>query len=143
MFTLKKILIPVDGSAGSDKAVRFALSLTEEIEKEIIILNVQPNYSTPNVKRFISQEQINALQKELSDQVFAHTLEITNSLNIPVRTQLRIGDPGKEIIAEAEKSAVDFIVMGYRGLGFAKRTILGSVATHVLHETKVPVMIVP
>jgi nucleotide-binding universal stress UspA family protein len=143
VFTLKKILIPVDGSAGSDKAVRFALSLTEEIEKEIIILNVQPNYSTPNVKRFISQEQINALQKELSDQVFAHTLEITNSLNIPVRTQLRIGDPGKEIIAEAEKSAVDFIVMGYRGLGFAKRTILGSVATHVLHETKVPVMIVP
>ena len=104
MFTLKKILIPVDGSAGSDKAVRFALSLTEEIEKEIIILNVQPNYSTPNVKRFISQEQINALQKELSDQVFAHTLRLPTVLTFRCAPSLESGIRAKKLLPKRKKA---------------------------------------
>ncbi|MCG9969366.1 universal stress protein [Pelotomaculum terephthalicicum JT] len=138
-----KILVPVDGSAGSDKAVRFAIFLAEGKNKEIILINVQPSYNTPNIKRFFSQEQIRSFQEELSKEVLDHTLEITNSFSIPVRTVIRIGDPGKEICAEAEESSIDFIVMGYRGLGAVKRAIMGSVATHVLHETTCPVMIVP
>jgi len=140
---MTKILVPVDGSAGSDKAVRFAIFLAEGKNKEIILINVQPSYNTPHIKRFFSKEQIRSLQKELSKEVLDHTLEITNSFSIPVRTIVRIGDPGKEICAEAKESSIDFIVMGYRGLGAVKRAILGSVATHVLHETTCPVMIVP
>jgi len=138
-----KILVPVDGSAGSDKAVRFAIFLAEGKNKEIILINVQPSYNTPNIKRFFSQEQIRSFQEELSKEVLDHTLEITNSFSIPVRTVIRIGDPGKEICAEAKENSIDFIVMGYRGLGAVKRAIMGSVATHVLHETTCPVMIVP
>lgn len=140
---MTKILVPVDGSAGSDKAVRFAISLAEGKNTEIILINIQPSYKTPNTKRFFSQEQIHSFQEELSKEVLDHTLEITNSFSIPVRTLVRIGDPGKEICSEAKESAVDFIVMGYRGLGTVKRAILGSVATNVLHETPCPVMIVP
>ncbi|AEG59686.1 universal stress protein [Desulforamulus ruminis] len=139
---MTKILIPVDGSAGSDKAVRFAISLAEGKDAELIVLNVQFNF-TPNIKRFFSQEEIRSYQEELSKEVLDHTLEITNEYAIPVRTVVRIGDPGKEILEEAKESSVDFIVMGYRGLGPVKRTILGSVATHVLHATLSPVMIVP
>jgi len=140
---MTKILVPVDGSEGSDKAVRFAISFLGGNDKEIILINVQLNYNTPNIKRFISQEDIRAYQEELSKEVFDHTLEITNSCSIPVRTIVRIGDPGKEICAEAEESSIDLIVMGYRGLGAVKRAILGSVATQVLHETPCPVVIVP
>lgn len=140
---MTKILVPVDGSAGSDKAVRFAISLAEGKNAEIILINVQPSYNTPNIKRFFSQEQILNFQEELSKEVLEHTLEITNSFSIPVRTIVRSGDPGKEICLEAKESSIDFIVMGYRGLGAVKRAILGSVATHVLHETPCPVMIVP
>lgn len=138
-----KMLVPVDGSASSDKAVRYAISLAEGKDEEIILLNVQPSYNTPNVQRFISQEQILAVQEESSKEILDHTLEITNKFTVPVRTIVRIGDPGKEICAEADESAVDCIVMGYRGLGAVKRAILGSVATHVLHETTCPVTIVP
>ena len=138
-----KILIPVDGSAGSDKAVRFAVSLAEGKDTEFIVLNVQLSFNTPNIMRFFSQEEIRSYQEELSKEVLDHTLEITNEYAIPVRTVVRIGDPGKEILEEAKESSVDFIVMGYRGLGPVKRTILGSVATHVLHASLCPVMIVP
>ncbi|ADY57463.1 UspA domain-containing protein [Syntrophobotulus glycolicus DSM 8271] len=140
---MTKILIPVDGSAGSDKAVRFGISLAHGKEAEVIVLNVQPGFNTPNVKRFFSPEEIHSYQEKLSKEVLDHTLEITNEQATPVRTVVRIGDPGKEILEEAKKSSVDFIVMGYRGLGPVKRAILGSVATHVLHETHCPVMIVP
>lgn len=140
---MTKILVPVDGSAGSDKAVRVALTLAEGKDKEIILLNVQPSYNTPNVKRFFTQEQISSYQEESSKEVLDRTLELTNEFHIPVRTIVRSGDPGKEICEEAKESSVDFIVMGYRGLGTVKRAILGSVATHVLHETHCPVMIVP
>jgi nucleotide-binding universal stress UspA family protein len=141
---MRKILVPVDGSAGSDKAVRCAISLAaERKDAEIILLNVQPHYNTPNVKHFFSEEQIHAYQEQLSTEALDHSLEITNSYSIPVRTMFRIGDPGEEICEEAKKNAVDFIVMGYRGMGIVKRAILGSVATHVLHQTPCPVMIVP
>ncbi|HWQ71069.1 MAG TPA: universal stress protein [Desulfitobacteriaceae bacterium] len=141
---MRKILVPVDGSAGSDKAVRCAISLAaDKKDAEIILMNVQPNYNTPNVKHFFSEEQIHSYQEQLSKEALDHTLEITNKCSVPVRTVVRIGDPGQEICEEAKESAVDFIVMGYRGLGIVKRAILGSVATHVLHETPCPLMIVP
>ncbi|MEQ8235946.1 MAG: universal stress protein [Syntrophomonadaceae bacterium] len=140
---MMKILIPVDGSVGAEKAVRFAILIAEGKEKEITLLNVQPSYNLPNIKIFFNQEQINTFQQEGSQEVFARSLEITDSLSTQVRTLLRIGDPGKEICAEAKASGTDLIVMGYRGLGGIKRTIMGSVATHVLHETPCPVLIVP
>jgi len=140
---MKKILIPVDGSAGSDKAVRFALSLVEGEDKELILLNVQLSYNMFHVKRFFSEEQIQSFQEESSKEALSHALELTKGLPGIVRTHVRIGDPGTEICEEAKESAVDFIVMGYRGLGAIKRTIMGSVATHVLHETPCPVVIVP
>ena len=141
---MTKILIPVDGSAGSDKAVRFAMSLVEGKEAaEVIVLNVQPSLNTPNVKRFFSQEVVKSYQEELSREVLDHTLEITNEYSIPVRTVVRTGDAGAEILEQAKESSVDFIVMGYRGLGPVKRTIMGSVATQVLNSAICPVMIVP
>ncbi len=140
---MTRILVPVDGSAGSDKAVRFAMFLAEGRDSEIILLNVQPSYNTPNVKLLFGQEQIRSFQEESSQEVLNHTLEITSISSIPVRTLLRSGDPGKEIVAEALVSSVDLIVMGYRGLSGFKRAIMGSVATRVLHETPCPVTIVP
>ncbi|MEL1136317.1 universal stress protein [Desulfitobacterium sp. THU1] len=140
---MTKFLVPVDGSANSDKAIRYALSLAEGKADLLIFINIQPNYNTPNVKRFATQEQIKAMQEEASKEVLDHALEIAKDSTVPIQTIMRTGDPGREICAEAEESAVDNIVMGYRGLGAVKRAILGSVATHVLHETPCPVTIVP
>jgi nucleotide-binding universal stress UspA family protein len=123
--------------------VRFAIYLAEDKEKEITLLNVQPSYNTPNIKIFFNQEQIQAYREETAKEVFDHTLEIIDGLSMPVRTLVRTGDPGKEICAQAKASAADCIVMSYRGLGGVKRAIMGSVATHVLHETPCPVVIVP
>lgn len=140
---MTKILVPVDGSPHADKAVRFAVTLTTGKEAEIILVNVQPSYNTPNVKRFIDPDEVKAFQEESAKEVFDHSLETLKNLSIAVRTVTRLGDPGREICVEAKESGADLIVMGYRGLGAVQRAILGSVATHVLHETPCPLTIVP
>ncbi len=140
---MARILVPVDGSPNADKAILYALSQAEGKETEIIFLNVQPNYNTPYVKRFVNSEEIKAMQEEASQEVFAHSLDIAKNSNFPIRTALRTGDPGREICKFAQESSVDSIVMGYRGLGAVKRAILGSVASHVLHEAPCPITVVP
>lgn len=140
---MMKILIPVDGSAGAEKAVRFANRLVDGRETEITVLNVQPSYNTPNMKILFSREQIETFQSEAAREVLDHTQALADSLDMPIRTLVRTGDPGKEICAAAQADQADLIVMGYRGLSGIKRAIMGSVATHVLHETPCPVVIVP
>ena len=54
-----------------------------------------------------------------------------------------IGKPGQGIVESAEKNGCEMIVMGSRGFGKFKRTILGSVSDYVVHNTSVPVLICP
>jgi len=51
------------------------------------------------------------------------------------------GSPGEWIVKVAKEDDVDMIVMGARGLGKIKKTILGSVSDYVLNKSKVPVLI--
>ncbi|ELU16581.1 hypothetical protein CAPTEDRAFT_228160 [Capitella teleta] len=54
-----------------------------------------------------------------------------------------VGKPGESIIACADKYRANQIVMGTRGFGVLRRTILGSVSEYVIHHSKVPVTVVP
>ena len=54
-----------------------------------------------------------------------------------------VGKPGETVINTAEKNKATMIVMGTRGFGLVRRTILGSVSEYVIHHTKVPVTVVP
>ena len=53
------------------------------------------------------------------------------------------GKPGPGIVKLAEKHKVDLVVMGTRGLGLVKRTVLGSVSTYVVHHVKIPILVCP
>jgi len=53
------------------------------------------------------------------------------------------GSAGEGLVQMAEEEQCDLIVMGTRGLGSIRRTILGSVSDYVLHHSKVPVIICP
>jgi nucleotide-binding universal stress UspA family protein len=140
---MNRLLVPVDGSTHSIKALQFALQLADGKDSEIVLLNVQPSYNTPNVKRFVGKEQIREYQTEESKNAFERAIAEIKSVTIPVETKLRIGDPSIEICEEARESQVTQIIMGYRGLGAIKRTVLGSVSYKVLHDAPCPVTIVP
>ena len=65
------------------------------------------------------------------------------SFQIPFKTRIELGSPGDAICKVAKDENVTCIVLGNRGLGAFRRTILGSVSDHVVHHSRVPVLLVP
>ena len=62
--------------------------------------------------------------------------------NVHYKSVLIAGDPRDEIIAYAEKEEASAIVVGNRGRGAIKRAFLGSVSTHIVHHSPIPVVVV-
>ncbi|KXJ12598.1 Universal stress protein YxiE [Exaiptasia diaphana] len=62
---------------------------------------------------------------------------------VTFRTIVAFGQPGKTICKTAVEENVTCIVMGNRGLGVFRRSVLGSVSDAVLHKSNIPVLLVP
>ena len=62
---------------------------------------------------------------------------------VPCKSKIELGAPGDGICKVAQDENITCIVLGNRGLGAFRRTILGSVSDHVIHHSRVPVLLVP
>jgi nucleotide-binding universal stress UspA family protein len=139
-----KLLVPIDGSDHSKKAFNFALTISKGQNAEIVLLNVQPAFNTPNVKRFLSTQQVQEYQEELSAEAFQKTLFNLNNLEgVHITKRVRIGDPSNEICKEAQEIKASVIIMGNRGLGSFKSAVMGSVSYSVIHNAMCPVTLFP
>ena len=79
----------------------------------------------------------------LGDQLMHRAEERCGDLGVKIaQTSIRSGDYADEIIEAAESASADMIVLGSRGLGPVKRTVLGSVSQKVLHHAPQTVVIV-
>ncbi|MBN8233889.1 universal stress protein [Halobacillus kuroshimensis] len=138
----QKILVPIDGSDFSLRALKHAIEIAKAIDAELLLLNVQYNYNSPNINRFVSKEQVRRYQQENAKEVMDEALNVIENQEVTVHTKIRIGSPDYEIAKEAKESKVYSIVMGSRGLGAIKSKILGSVSFNVLHVASCPVTMV-
>lgn len=140
-LTLKKILVPVDGSKSSEKAYRYGLKLAAPFEAEIILLYVvDVNESIYPIFRVgIDQAQFANVKQEGEALVKRLAGEAENT---PVKTMVEIGLPGSAICQYAKDLEADMIVMGNSGKGAVSSFVMGSVSQYVIHHTKSPVLIV-
>jgi nucleotide-binding universal stress UspA family protein len=154
---IKKIMLPVDGSATSNKAARIGISLSMKSKSDLIGLTVLDLTSLPygyfltrtgtSLHDEILEEKKREAKKWL-DEVEGSVLEILNEEEYNViryRSEI-IEDPFSRvenaIVNYAETENVDLIVMGTRGRSGLKRSLLGSVASGVLTYAHCPVMVV-
>lgn len=138
-----KILLPVDGSAVSLEAVRFAIRLARTgLETSVVLANVQESASLYELVVAHDPQVI----EEVSAAAGAHALEAAEALlketSIPYQCEVASGDPAHTIIDILERFECDLVVMGARGMGTLRSALLGSVSHEVLHAAGVPVMIV-
>ncbi|MCA1065916.1 universal stress protein [Rossellomorea sp. AcN35-11] len=139
---LQRILVPIDGSDFSLKALKHAMEIAKAMDAEILLLNVQYSYNTHNINRFVSKEQVLRYQQENAKEVLDDALKVIENQGVTVHTKFRIGSPDYEIVKEAKESNVSSIIMGSRGLGAIKSKIMGSVSFNVLHVASCPVTLV-
>ena len=65
------------------------------------------------------------------------------SFQLTAKIVIESGPPGQEICKVAKREGATFIVLGSRGAGTVRRTILGSVSDYVIHHAHIPVVVVP
>lgn len=138
-----KILVPIDGSDNSIRALRHGLFLSSKLGSKLTVLNV---LEIPPVVYVQSQKivdsVINTLEKE-SKEVFERVDIESGNYGISYEPILVKGHHVASIITEyADQLDSEVIIMGSRGNGKIKTAIMGSIAHNVFHHTKKPMLII-
>ena len=135
---INKILVPLDGSAHSKKALEFACELAKKFDSQLHLLHVvQPPVSTQTIGIGASAIRTNFFQKDL-DEIGRNLIEAAKQIAIDhdcnnVETQIEAGLPAHQIIDKARKHNVNLIIMGSRGLTDLSGLLQGSVSHKVTH----------
>ena len=139
MEKIRNILVPIDGSKMSSKALTKAIYLAKKCDSTITALYVlRVAYDNPNLI-YVPQTQ-NELKKV---EKFLNTAKNQATKNsVEFKKKILFGHEAKQIVGFAQKQKFDLIVMGARGQGAIKQMILGSVSNTVVHSSKIPVLIV-
>lgn len=140
---MAKILVPVDGSVPSQRAIdRVLMQMEEGREVEIHILNVQPQVLTGHARAYLSKEMVDEYYHEEAEKALKPAREKLDAAGVKYTEERLIGNPGECIARYVKAKGIDLIVMGTRGLGSVQGMLLGSVANKVLHLVDVPVTLV-
>lgn len=138
-----KILLPVDGSDLSLKAVRLAVSLLQQgLSGSLVLANVQ---EPATLYEMVVAPDGEVLER-VSTAAGVDTLEKAEALlmeeGVVYEREIATGDPAHTIVDIGERFGCDMIVMGARGISAMRSALLGSVSNEVLHAAQVPVVIV-
>lgn len=140
---MKSVLVPIDGSQVSLRALALAVTeISAARDASLHVLNVQLPPRHPWPGKLVSPGDIDAQLRVQGMHVLERVRSRTTGLSAKVNGHVRLGTPAEEIVHCAEDVGCDFIVMGTRGLGAAAALALGSVASSVVHLSRVPVILV-
>jgi nucleotide-binding universal stress UspA family protein len=134
------ILVPVDGSENSDRAVRFALEMLKDGGK-LHLLNVQAPVGG-GVSTFVRRADIDSYHREEGEKALASALKIAADAGHPCEKHISVGRPGELAAEFAERVEAAMIVMGTRGHTGIAGVLLGSVAQDVIARSPIPVCLV-
>ncbi len=151
--SIRKILVPVDGSSASVKALQYAAHLAElgaANNIELIIVHVledvkqggaiglQAKYGNVRIV-----EGFKRARREAALEWMKQIEEAAKKKGIQIKSEVLDGDAKAEVIIDyASENGIDLIVVGSRGLTGFKRLLLGSVANAIVGNAPCPVMVV-
>ena len=144
---LKKILVAVDGSKESKKALNFALELAEIISAELELLTVVPPVFLYSHSIYLLKSEAIADCTKRLEAGFREALSKAQKEaqkkkpEFKISARLEKGEPDEKIVSRAELGKFGMIVMGSRGLG-GRVSALGSVSSRVVDKASCPVVIV-
>lgn len=137
-----KILVPIDGSDNSFRALDAALLLSEKLGAKVTAVHVMEDVPVLHIESEKLLRKLLEDYKKENQLILTKCSEIANNKGIKIETKLLQGNPSSVIIDYCENEKQDIIIMGSRGMGKFKELVLGSVSNKVLHHSSCPVMIV-
>ena len=144
----EKILVAVDGSRYSNRAVEAAVDLAKRYQSSVLLLHVIRNLSLPKeildmmARGEVTQSRMELLQ-DSAEIILENAVEKFNQVGLSdVKSDYIIGSPADTIVNYAEENEVNLIVIGQRGVSSEGDAILGGVARRLTNISKISCLII-
>jgi nucleotide-binding universal stress UspA family protein len=140
----RNILVAIDGSKESDKAIEVAIDLAVKLEAKVTFLHV---VNVPELGEVpgMSEKPDKAIRDRLMDagkKILEKATQSARRKKVVTSEKISFGYPADTIVKEASTLGVDLVAMGSRGTTGIRRVMIGSTAEKVLRWSNVPVLIV-
>lgn len=140
---ISKVLVAVDGSENSDRALDFALDFAEKYNADLAVINVNESSAVaafPDDSMVVVAKDLRKFHEDVLEKAIAHAKQ--TKPNLLVSSSLREGDPALEIASAAKEGSFDIVVVGHQGIGKVKGIFLGSISEKVTRSVSCTVVIV-
>lgn len=143
MNKLKKLMVPLDGSENSFRALKVAIQIARGVGAEIVGAYVVPILPVAEAHLY-DPMSFQMEEKRFAEKTLERAHAISKKDGVAFSKVIKFGSPGDVLVRFiANKSnSVDLVVMGSRGRGAVREIFLGSVSHYVLHKSAIPVLIV-
>jgi universal stress protein A len=142
-FQLKNVLVPIDFSEFSRRALEYALPLAEKFGAKIILVHVvEPAFYPENTMIPVETEDLNTIMLQEGQKMLDQLGTEKIKPEIDSQKTVAIGRPYNEIISTAESVQADLIIMATHGYTGLKHMLMGSTAERVVRHAPCPVLVV-
>lgn len=141
---MQTVLLPYDGSPSAERAVDYLIDFAKDLAQlQVHVINVQtePKFYGSYVSASML-EQLNAGALDHAAEINAKAAARLQAAGIEHSCHAQMGEVISELVKAAKQHQCTVVVMGTRGMGSLGNLVLGSVATRVVHEVPVPVLLV-
>jgi nucleotide-binding universal stress UspA family protein len=142
MIQINRILVPIDFSDASKKALVYGFILAARFKAKLIAVHIVPEssalaYAFPIEAAVIEQAQFAEATRELKTLLSHGSVS-----NVETEAITKIGQIDRELLEIVKNHAIDLVVMGTHGRGQAGRWFMGSVTERILRRVPAPVVTV-
>ena len=133
----KTILVTLDSTPTDRAIIEHIKQLAKFMQSRVILLHVADGWTA----RTFGPDAVGPEVTE--DTAYLNqVLSEFQSAGIPTEAELAFGEPSKEIIKWVEQKGCDLVAMSTHGHGPVQDLILGSVADHLRHQIKIPILMI-
>ena len=145
---MKRILVGIDGSEPSNRAVELAAQLALPAKALVTVAHVV-NPSTYPLQGYpselinpVAEAELVRQGQRLGESLTASAAERLRALGVAAETQVLTGNPPLELAGAAERGGYDIVAIGSTGKGAVKRMLLGSTSDRLVRLCTRPVLVV-
>jgi len=143
-FHLEQIVVPIDFSNTSHKALQYAVPFSAQFGARLILLHVIEPFALSAELGYIPPEVENPCQAAMKvalEKLAKHCQQQLGAKCL-IQPSVRMGVPWHEITAAANESAADLIIISTHGHTGLKHVLVGSTAERVVRHAPCPVLVV-
>lgn len=141
-FVMKTVLVPIDFSNCSRKALQYAVPMAKQHSARLVLLHVLPPSYRADEYGGMDYGQLESQMRKEGERDLAELVQEEIHGEVATETLVRIGSPTWDILEAAKALPADLIVISTHGRTGLPHLLLGSVAEHVVQGAPCPVLVV-